>query len=70
MIQLKSAREIELMAQGGKILAATVEHLGGVVRAGLSTGELDQIAEDFIRCSSGSPIRWSVSLVRGACITR
>ena len=54
MIQLKSAREIELMAQGGKILAATVEHLRGVVRAGLSTGELDQIAEDFIRSHEGA----------------
>jgi len=54
VIQLKSTREIELMAQGGKILAATVEHLGGVVRAGLSTGELDQIAEDFIRSHEGA----------------
>ena len=54
MIQLKSAREIELMAQGGKILAATVEHLRGVVRAGLSTGELDKIAEDFIRSHDGA----------------
>jgi methionyl aminopeptidase len=54
VIQLKSAREIELMAQGGKILAATVEHLRGVVRAGLSTGELDQIAEDFIRSHDGA----------------
>ncbi|HKN66457.1 MAG TPA: type I methionyl aminopeptidase [Gemmatimonadaceae bacterium] len=54
MIQPKSAREIELMAQGGKILAATVEHLRGAVRAGLSTGELDQIAEDFIRSHDGA----------------
>ena len=54
MIQLKSTREIELMAQGGKILAATVEHLRGAVRAGVSTGELDQIAEDFIRSHEGA----------------
>ena len=54
MIQLKSTREIELMAQGGKILAATVEHLRGAVRAGVSTGELDQIAEDFIRSHDGA----------------
>lgn len=54
MIQLKSAREIELMAQGGKILAATVEHLRQAVRAGLSTGELDRIAEDFIRSHEGA----------------
>jgi len=54
VIQLKSTREIELMAQGGKILAATVEHLRGAVRAGVSTGELDQIAEDFIRSHEGA----------------
>ena len=54
MIQLKSNREIELMAQGGKILAATVEHLRGAVRAGISTGDLDQIAENFIRSHEGA----------------
>jgi methionyl aminopeptidase len=54
VIQLKSAREIELMAQGGKILAATVDHLRGAVRAGLSTSELDKIAEDFIRSHDGA----------------
>lgn len=54
MIQLKSNREIELMAQGGKILAATVEHLRGAVHGGISTADLDQIAEDFIRSHEGA----------------
>ena len=54
MIQLKSSREIELMAQGGRILAATVDHLRGAVRPGVSTGELDQIAEDYIRGHEGA----------------
>ena len=54
MIALKSSREIELMAQGGKILAATVEVLRGAVRPGMSTGELDQIAEEFIRSHDGA----------------
>ena len=54
MIQLKSTREIELMAQGGKILAATVERLRAAVRPGMSTAELDQIAEDFIRSHDGA----------------
>jgi methionyl aminopeptidase len=51
VIQLKSAREIDLMAQGGKILSATLEMLRVAVRPGVSTGELDQVAEDFIRAS-------------------
>jgi len=54
VIQLKSSREIEIMAQGGKILAATVEHLRSAVRPGVSTGELDQIAEDYIRGHEGA----------------
>ena len=45
MIQLKSAREIEIMAEGGRILAATIEELRKAVRPGISTGELDRIAE-------------------------
>ena len=54
MIQLKSARELDLMAQGGKILAATIETLRTAVRPGISTGELDTIAEDFIRSHEGA----------------
>ena len=54
MIQLKSAREIDLMAQGGKILGATVEHLRGVVQPGMTTGDLDAVAEEFIRSHEGA----------------
>ena len=54
MIQLKSAREIETMAEGGRILGATVQMLRGVVRAGMSTLELDGIAEEFIRSHPGA----------------
>jgi len=54
VIQLKSARELELMAQGGKVLAATIETLRGAVRPGISTGELDTIAEQFIRSHEGA----------------
>jgi methionyl aminopeptidase len=54
MIQLKSAREIDLMAQGGQILAATVETLRAAVRPGISTGALDKIGEEFIRSHDGA----------------
>jgi methionyl aminopeptidase len=54
VIQLKSAREIDLMAQGGKILAATIETVRAAVRPGISTGELDRIAEEFIRGHEGA----------------
>jgi methionyl aminopeptidase len=54
VIQLKSAREIETMAEGGRILGATVQMLRGVARAGMSTLELDGIAEEFIRSHPGA----------------
>ena len=54
MIQLKSAREIETMAAGGRILALTHQYLRTQVRPGLSTGELDTIAEAFIRSHAGA----------------
>jgi len=42
------------MAQGGKILGATIEHLRSTVRPGISTAELDRVAEDFIRGHEGA----------------
>lgn len=54
MIQLKSAREIETMAAGGRILALTHAHLRTQVRPGLTTAQLDAIAEDFIRSHDGA----------------
>ena len=54
MIQLKSAREIELMAEGGRILAATVQRVRDAVRPGVSTLELDAVAEEYIRSHPGA----------------
>jgi methionyl aminopeptidase len=54
VIQLKSAREIDLMVQGGRILAATIDALRAAVHPGVSTGELDGIAEEFIRSFTGA----------------
>ena len=46
MIQIKSPREIEIMARGGEILAATVLLLEKSVRPGMSTLDLDKIADE------------------------
>ena len=54
MIQLKSAREIELMAEGGRILAATLQRVRDAVHPGVSTLDLDAVAEDFIRSHQGA----------------
>jgi methionyl aminopeptidase len=54
VIQIKSPREIDIMAEGGRILGRTVAMLRGEVRPGRSTFELDAIAEEFIRSHRGA----------------
>jgi methionyl aminopeptidase len=54
VISLKSPREIDIMARGGAILAATLERLSAEVRPGISTKALDTVAEDFIRSYDGA----------------
>ena len=54
MIQLKSAREIDTMARGGRILAATHDIVKHAIRPGISTLALDKIAEEFIRSHDGA----------------
>lgn len=55
MIELKSKREIEIMKENGKILADTLRFLGGKIRPGMTTLELDQLAEKFIRDHKAVP---------------
>jgi methionyl aminopeptidase len=55
MIALKSAREIETIRRSGKITAAVLTELMTVVRAGMTTAELDEIAERGIRERGGVP---------------
>lgn len=54
MIQLKSSREIEIMAAGGRILAAALDRAEAAVRPGVSTGEIDEVIEAFIRGHPGA----------------
>jgi methionyl aminopeptidase len=51
----KSRQEIEGMARAGELVAATIELLGEQLQPGITTGELDRIAEDFIRDHGGVP---------------
>lgn len=54
MITLKSAREIEIMARAGRIVAGTLALMREIVRPGLTTEELDVKAEEFIRSHEGA----------------
>jgi len=51
----KRAEEIDKMAAAGTILVRTMNLLAGKVRAGVSTKELDDAAEKFIRSQNAVP---------------
>lgn len=55
MIELKSPREIALMRRGGHILADVVERLRLGVKPGMSTLEIDEDVEEFIRGCGAKP---------------
>ena len=55
MITLKSAREIETMRRSGKITAAVLATLMQTARAGMTTRDVDRIAEAGIRERGGVP---------------
>ena len=54
MITIKSAREIETMAEAGRILADTLALVVAKVGAGVSTADLDALAEEYIFSHPGA----------------
>jgi len=55
VIVRKSPAEIEQMAAAGRVVADTIAHAGEHLEPGITTGELDRIAGDFIRSRGGVP---------------
>jgi methionyl aminopeptidase len=51
----KSQIEIETMARAGQVVAGCVGLLEESIRPGVTTAELDEIAEDYIRSRDGYP---------------
>lgn len=54
MITIKSAREIEIMAKAGAIVARTLARMREFLQPGMTTEDLDAEAERFIRSHSGA----------------
>lgn len=54
-IILKSAREIACMREAGRIVAQVIERIGAAIRPGISTAELDALAEREIRKAGAVP---------------
>ena len=55
MIIRKAQREIEQMAEAGAVVARTLDLLREHMRPGITTGELDRLADEFIRSQGGVP---------------
>lgn len=54
-IEIKTPDQIEGMRKAGLVVGRTLELMRSTVRPGISTGELDAIAEDNIRSSGATP---------------
>ncbi|GAA4741754.1 type I methionyl aminopeptidase [Nocardioides endophyticus] len=54
-IEIKSPEQIDAMRKAGLVVGGTLELLRGHVRAGISTAELDGIAEESIRSAGATP---------------
>lgn len=55
MISIKSQREIDLMIEAGRIVAMAHRAVKEAIREGISTKELDKIAEDVIVANGATP---------------
>src|SRR5882757_7034242 len=55
MIIRKSPAEIETMARAGAVVADTLALVEENIRPGVTTGELDALADEFIRSRGGVP---------------
>ncbi len=54
-VSFKSGRDIALMCESGRIVAEVLAVVGGHVRPGVTTLELDTLAEEYIRSQGGIP---------------
>jgi methionyl aminopeptidase len=55
MIIRKAPAEIERMARAGEVVADTLALVGEHARPGVTTQELDELADEFIRSRGGTP---------------
>ena len=56
MIELKSARDREKMRRAGRVVAEVLAELRNAVRPGITTRDLDQVADHGIRARQGIPV--------------
>ena len=55
MITLRTTHEIELLREAGRIVAKTHQYLQEFIKPGITTKQLDKLAEDFIKSCGATP---------------
>lgn len=55
MIFVKSEKEIDLIRESCKIVKETLDFVGSKIKAGMSTKEVDELVERYIRASGANP---------------
>ena len=55
MIHVKSEKEIDLIRESCKIVRDTLDFVGSKIQAGMSTREVDELIERYIRASGANP---------------
>ena len=55
MIIIRSSREIDLLREAGRIVAKTHEYLKQFIKPGITTKQLDKLAEEFIISCGATP---------------
>ncbi len=55
MVVLKTSRELSIMKEACRIAAGALQTVGSAVEPGITTGELDSLAEKYIRAQGGEP---------------
>ena len=70
MIIVKSPREIELMKEAGKLVAKVFETIAPLIRPGISTYEINEIAEKVIYEGGGTcPCKGYYDYPAGTCVS-
>jgi methionyl aminopeptidase len=54
-VYLRGREEVEAIRAAARLVASTLDRLGQEIRPGVTTGELDRIAEEFIRAHGARP---------------
>lgn len=55
MIHLKTEREIQLMQEAGKLLAACHQEIAKLIQPGITTAEIDHFVENFLAQHGATP---------------